>query len=806
MGLFSRWLRRQTQDSPLDKGLQLLAQGRDIEAREILEWWIPNAPAEKVPPALAGLARAYLGLNLDDLAADAVRHGLALDDNRSELHLCDGLCKARAGDVVAAECALRRSLELDPGNGDTALALYPLLCSSGRAAEALDLEERRPAQATADPRFLFARANIYAELSRLDEARTCLLQLLQRSPEHPEALMNLGVIESRRQDDDRAVALFQEAMSLKPGDAETALNLAISLRRLGRTAEAIDLLEALDADDAKAHRIFSLLADLHAESGELDKAKLCHAKAATLDVQDPVHHYRLGTILLETGHFSDATDALAKSLAVRETHEAHRAMGLALLRCFRPYEAVAHLELAQGMQPDDGETNILLTSARANLNRSAAEQLADCHRVVSEHPDQAFAHSNLLFHLSYDENTTPQAYLEEALKFGQKFRGSGALRSIRTQHISSNSRSGPLRVGFVSADLHSHPVGYFFDALVSEIDTSAFKLFGFPNSPKSDALTRKIQSRFTEWELIRFLDDQKAADLIRSREIDILFDLSGHTGMNRLTMFTHRPAPIQATWLGYWASTGLSEMDYLVADPLSVPPEHQEHFCERVIRMPVTRLCYGSSLPQHPAPADAPCLEMGYVTFGCFQSLHKISDLVVHAWRRIMETAPACRLRIRCVQFTEREVLLAARERLVDLGLPIERVELLPPLARNVYLQAYSEVDVALDTFPYPGGTTTTEALWMGVPTITMDGTSMLARQGLALMSAAGMSEWVSRSVDEYVDKAVQICTNPAHILSMRKQVRSQVQASPLFDTRRFARDFEDLLAQMAAGQPPAAA
>jgi predicted O-linked N-acetylglucosamine transferase (SPINDLY family) len=306
--------------------------------------------------------------------------------------------------------------------------------------------------------------------------------------------------------------------------------------------------------------------------------------------------------------------------------------------------------------------------------------------------------------------------------------------------------------------------------------------------------------------MIRFLDDQKATDLIRSHELDILFDLSGHTGMNRLTLFAHRPARIQATWLGYWASTGLSEMDYLVADPLSVPPGHEEHFCERIIRMPVTRLCYGKSLPQHPAPADAPCLEKGYVTFGCFQSLHKIKDPVVHAWRRIMEAAPECRLRIRCIQFTEREVLLAARERFVGLGLPIERVELLPPLARNVYLQAYSEVDVALDTFPYPGGTTTTEALWMGVPTITLDGVSMLARQGLALMCAAGMPEWVAGSVDEYVEKAVQICANPRQIVSMRKQVRSQVQGSPLFDTRRFARDFEDLLVRMASGQTQAAA
>lgn len=800
MGVLSRWLRRQAQRSPLEAALQLLAQGRDIEARAALEQWLPKAPEADRPTALAALARACLGLDLDDLARDAVSRGLALDDSHSELHRGDGLCKARAGDLLAAEAAYRRSLELDPGNVEAALDLYPLLCSSGRAAEALALEERRPAQALADPRFLFARANLYAELSRLNEARACLIQLLQELPQHPEGLMNLGVIESRRQDDERAVDLFREALRFKPGEVEISLNLAISLRRLGRGTEGIDLLESLDADDARAPRIFSLLADLHADAGDLDKAKMCHAKAATLDLQDPAHHFRLGTLLLETGQFSDAIDALAKSLAIRETHEAHRAMGLALLRSFRPYEAVAYLELAQGMQPEDADTRLLLISARSNLNRSAAEQLADCRKAVSESPHQAFAHSNLLFQLSFDETTTPQAYLEEALNFGRKFKGSDELKSTTVGRSSSGARSGPLRVGFVSGDFHFHPVGYFFDALVSEIDTNAYQLFGFSNSPKFDALTRKIQSRFTVWEMIRFLDDQKAADLIRSHELDILFDLGGHTGMNRLTMFTKRPAPIQATWLGYWASTGVAEIDYLVADPHSVLPEHEAHFSERIIRMPVTRLCYGDSLPQQPAPADAPCLKKGYVTFGCFQSLHKVKDPVVHTWRRIMEAVPECRLLIRCVQFTEREVLLAAQERLVALGLPMDRVELLPPLPRSDYFQAYSEVDVALDTFPFPGGTTTTEALWMGVPTITLGGNTMLARQGLALMSAAGMPEWVVRSVDEYIDKAVQICANPALITSIRQEIRARVQMSPLFDTRLFARDFEILLKRMISG------
>jgi predicted O-linked N-acetylglucosamine transferase (SPINDLY family) len=798
MGFLLGLLRRRAKATPLEASRQLLEQHRHLEARAILDAWLPTAPLQEVPRAKALFARACLALNLDAQAARATAEGLAINDSTAELHLVAGLCRRRTGDQTAAESAFRRCLTLDPASVEATVALCELLCSTARASEALALVTGELQQSAADRRLLFASANVHVELGRLDDARACLHRFLEGSADHPEALMNLGVIESKRGRDALALDHFRAALRVKPGDPEISLHLAASLGRAGRHAEGIAVLEPLELDDERAPRIFSLLAELHAKAGDVDKAQLCCAKAATLDLSNPGHYLLLGHLLLHTDRVFEAIGALNKSLAIRETPAANRRLGAGLLRAFRPAEAAVALEAAQREMPDDVETSVLLNVARrSSLNCSPAEHLEECRRLVAENPHQGLAHSSLLFSLSFDADTSPEAYLAQAVKFGDSLQGVATMGAVYEQHLDRRPASRPLRLGFVSADFHNHPVGFFFEALVAEIDTDKYQLFGYANSPKSDELTRRIQSRFASWELVRTLEDRKLAELIHSHRLDILFDLSGHTANHRLSMFAYRPAPIQATWLGYWASTGLPAMDYVVADPLSVPLEHEHHFCERVIRMPVTRLCYGSSLPEQPGVAPAPSVANGFVTFGCFQALHKIEAPVVAAWRRILEAAPDCRLRIRSLQFADPTVLQTARERWLVQGLPADRLELLPPLPQDVYLQAYSEVDVALDTFPYPGGTTTAQALWMGVPTITMEGGTMLSRQGMALMSAAGMQEWVTHSVDDYVKLALDVCADPSRVANMRQSIRHTVKASPLFDARRFARDFEDMLERM---------
>jgi predicted O-linked N-acetylglucosamine transferase (SPINDLY family) len=349
----------------------------------------------------------------------------------------------------------------------------------------------------------------------------------------------------------------------------------------------------------------------------------------------------------------------------------------------------------------------------------------------------------------------------------------------------------------VSGDLHMHPVGYFLEALLTHLDRHRFSVHIYSNSFKEDQLTLNLKTQCDAWRNLRFSNDAEGAQQIASDEIDVLFDLSGHTGKNRLGVFAIRAAPVQVSWLGYWASTGLETMDYILADPHCLPPEDEAHYSERVLRMPVTRLCFGESLAKAPPPTASPQVANGFLTFGCFQSVHKIGPEVVAAWSAILKRLPAAHLKVRNLQFTDPKVQDSVRAKFQAAGLPSDRVHLLPPLSRDGYLQAYADIDVCLDTFPFPGGTTTCDALWMGVPTVTRRGQNMIGRQGEAMMTAAGLSDWVAHDVASYVEKACAAGTDPSALQQLRRGLRARVKASPLFDGSRFARDFGNVIEEL---------
>jgi predicted O-linked N-acetylglucosamine transferase (SPINDLY family) len=253
---------------------------------------------------------------------------------------------------------------------------------------------------------------------------------------------------------------------------------------------------------------------------------------------------------------------------------------------------------------------------------------------------------------------------------------------------------------------------------------------------------------------------------------------------------------VQVTWLGYFATTGVAEIDYLLADPVSVPPEHQGHFTETVWYLPDTRLCF--TPPQDaPAVAPLPALANGCVTFGSFQNLAKLNDAVLALWARVLAALPDARLRLQNKQFADADIRRQVVQRLQGSGVPPERVSLHGPQPRAAYLAAHGEVDLILDTFPFPGGTTTCEALYMGVPTITLAGDRLIARQGASLLAAAGLNDWVAHSPAQFVEQAIARAGELPALARLRAGLRDQVLASPLFDAPRFARHFEIALRKM---------
>jgi predicted O-linked N-acetylglucosamine transferase (SPINDLY family) len=355
-----------------------------------------------------------------------------------------------------------------------------------------------------------------------------------------------------------------------------------------------------------------------------------------------------------------------------------------------------------------------------------------------------------------------------------------------------------LRVGLVSADMRQHPVGYFLrDVLLALASTAVasgeLRLLAYANDPTSDELTESIRPVFEAWHTVDLWTDERLAAQIRSDGVDILVDLSGRTAGNRLPVFAAKPAPLQVSWLGYFASTGLPQMDAILADPVCVPEGEESLYVEQVVRLPHTRLCMSPPVGA-PDPSAPPVLSNGFITFGCYQTLPKINPGVLAAWAHILAACPQARLRLQAQQFSDAGQLTRFGERLRAAGIDAARVDLLPPVSRAQYLASYSQVDILLDTFPYPGGTTTAEALWMGVPTLTLAMPGMLGRQGQAMLCSLGLHDWVTQNEAEYMAQAVawgqggdQVAVR---LQSLRQQMRSQAVSSPLFDAQRFARDW----------------
>ncbi|HJW24555.1 MAG TPA: tetratricopeptide repeat protein [Rhodocyclaceae bacterium] len=586
-----------------------------------------------------------------------------------------------------------------------------------------------------------------------------MVKAVDLMPDDREALCNLGAALDELGHPEEAEAMYRRVLSMDPHHADALNNLGDNLRLRHRFDEAMPLLlHALDVrpDFPEAHN--NLGCTLHT-TGDLPAARRHLERALLLRPNYPEALINLGNVLQEERHFLAAEQVLRQAAAISPPHP------------------VALNNLG----------NLLAILGRED----EAENLFN--QALAARPDYYDAFSNLLFNLNYSERGSPEYRLARAQDFGERVTRSA---SGRYETWNQPLRPDRLRIGLVSGDLRNHPVGFFLAGSLENLAASSLELIAYPTQDKEDNLTSRIRSCCHGWRPLAGLDDRTAAGRIHGDGIHVLLDLSGHTAHNRLPVFAWRPAPVQATWLGYFATTGVPQIDYLLADSVSVPPEHQGYFTEAIQYLPDTRLCF--TAPDTPVTiAELPALRTGYLTFGSFQNLAKANGKVLDTWSRILSAFKGSRLRWQCKQFSDPAVAVATLERLERHGIARQRVSLHGAMPRDIYLAAHNEVDFILDTFPYPGGTTTCEALWMGVPTLTLASGSMHSRQGASLMTAARLSEWVVASEDEYVETARRLGSDIRHLADLRATLRPRVAASPLFDAARFARHLETALWEM---------
>lgn len=637
---------------------------------------------------------------------------------------------------------------------------------------------------------------VLTSLGRFEDAALCCQSAIAIKPNLAEAhgnlgnaLVNLGLL-------DEAVESYRHALEIKPNYAEAHNNLGNTLQQLGLLdAAAASCRRALEINPnfVEAH---NSLGNILRTLGQLDNALASYRLAINISPYYAEAHSNLGNVLHDLGKFDASVASYRCALKINPNYvEAHNNLGNTLGDQGRLDEAVTCFRRALAIKPDYFEAHSNLGNTLKDLGQLDAA-VASYRHALEIKPDNTVIHSNLLFSFNLLAENNSSVMLAEANRYGEQVQRQ-ASPYVNWQNTPEPTRR--LRVGLVSGDFRQHPVGNFLENMLAALASHAkgrLEFFAYSNHFCVDTLTERIKASCHGWQSAVGLPDENLAKQIRQDGIDILLDLSGHTAHNRLPVFAWKPAPVQATWLGYLATTGVAAMDYLIADAWTLPEPEEINFTESIWRLPETYLCFtppDKQIDSSPLPA----LANGYITFGSFNNLAKMNDAVVALWARVLKSVPDSRLYLKAKQLADASVRENIIKRFAAHDVGADRLIMKHQVPRTEYLTPYQEIDIALDPFPYQGITTSVEALWMGVPVLTLAGERFLSRQGIGLLMNAGMPEWIAADLDDYVARAVMHANDLQGLAALRNRLRKQVLASPIFDAPRFAHHFEAALRGM---------
>jgi len=662
------------------------------------------------------------------------------------------------------------------------------------------------------------------QAGRLPQAEAIYQQILQIEPNHPDALHFLGVIALQTGKNELAAELISKAISITPFNS-MYLNLGNALRNQGKLDAAIESYRnalSMTPDYAEAHYNLALALQ---QQGNLDSAVESYRKALLIKPDFADAHNDLGNTLKDQGQLDLAIGSYRKALAIKPGFaEAYSNLANALkdqgqldaaIECYRqalaikPGYADAHNNLGIVFQ-QQGLFDAAVASCRqaiaikpgyaeaySNLGNALKDQgnidaAIECYRqALAIKPDLAEAQSNYLLAAQYSPDYSPAQLFAEHVAFGERFEA--PLRASWGSHRNNRDPQRTLKIGFVSGDLHTHPVGFFLEGVLAHLDSQVLEVALYATHSQVDALTCRLQAMGFAWKSLVGVPDERAAQLIGEDAIDILIDLSGHTGHNRLGLFARKPAPVQVSWLGYFATTGLQAIDYILCDRYVLPASEAAQFVEKPWYLPETRLCF--TPPREEITLGAlPALTQGHLTFGSFNNLTKMNEAVVALWARILHAVPASRLFLKTKQLNDPAMRQATLARFAAHGVSPDRFTLEGDCSRAEYLASYQRVDIALDPFPFTGATTSVEGLWMGVPLITRRGDRLVAHQGESILYNVGLPDWIAADDEAYVAIAAARAADLAGLAVLRAGLRARLLASPLCDAPRFARNFEAAL------------
>ncbi len=589
----------------------------------------------------------------------------------------------------------------------------------------------------------------------------------------------------------QAEEVYRRILQVDPNQVDALHLLGVIAGQSGRYDVAVDYLKTtarLKPDFAAAH---NNLGNVFILQGKLQEAADSFRQATRSQPDFATAHNNLGNALRELGHLDEAVISLREALRLRpDFADAHNNLALALQAQGKLDDAVISCRQALSLKPDFAEAHLNLGNAFKEQGR-LDDAVAAYRSALRIKPDAAPIHSNVVFLLNYHPGYDARAIQEECARWQQH---AEPLRQLIRPHANRPDPERRLRIGYVSPDFRDHPISFATVPLLSSHDHEQFAIYCYADVARPDSVTERLRGHADVWGSTLGLSDQQVADRVRSDQIDILVDLAMHTANNRLLVFARKPAPVQVAWAAYPGTTGLSAIDYRLTDPYLDPAGLFDSFyAEESVRLPDSFWCY-DPLTDQPPVNSLPVLQSGVITFGCLNNFCKVNDGCLALWADVLRAAPQSRLLLRAPRGQARDHILA---RLQQEGIAEARIEFVDRVPRQQYLSLYHRIDLGLDPLPYNGHTTSLDAFWMGVPTLTLLGKTVVGRAGWSQLCNLGLQELAAETPEQYVALAAQWAEDWPRLQEFRGTLRQRMQQSPLMDGNRFARHVEQAYRHM---------
>lgn len=699
----------------------------------------------------------------------------------------------------ADSCFRIASQSSGKAGNDALLHLVRVRLEAGRLDEALEYARLATQRQPRESRAWNLVGVVCRRTAALDDASDAYLRALELDPGYDDARCNLGELHLVRGNPGVALECFSAVLAGNPRHLQALVNRTAALLESQRLDEALQEATAAIKVFPDIPQLLVNIGNVYCQIGKGREAANAYRKALEIDPQCDEAMLSLAALTGAVDVLERCGTFLKQQIKLRgETVDLLSRLALTLFGLKQLDEAQRICERILSRQPDQIVALVTLGNILGTMGRPQ-EALSYFEKAVGVHPDLSSIYSNVLFEANYLGKWSRGEVFARHKEWATRYESPLAMAADAIRRGGSFDRDGipeRLKIGYVSADFVTHPVGFLLLDVLRNHDRERVEVFCYSQVTGPDRLTEELRSHADHWRDTFFDNDVDLAQQIADDGIHVLVDLSGHTAGNRLKVFAMRPAPVQATWIGYFHSTGLRSIDYFITDPVSTPLNGGQLFSEIPAYLPECRWCY--SPPAYAPPvAVLPSTKTGSITFGSFNRLSKITDDVVACWAVILRRLPDARLVLKTSGLHEEQIASALRDRFAMQGIDASRLDLRGTSHHAEMLRQYGDIDVALDPFPFNGGMTTLEALWMGVPVIALSGDAVVSRQSVSVLSAIGLPDLAFATLDSYVDGAIALAQDRERLTKLRSTLRRRILRSSLCRADQFVANLELLYLRM---------